>query len=118
MTANLSFQIEKKTNVIKIPNAALRFYPERTQVHPDDRTILDGVSEERSDDNVASNQSASEKFTANQKRTERYVWYQDGDFLRAIKVRIGISDSRFTELLDQTLEVDKELVIGEKPKET
>jgi HlyD family secretion protein len=118
MTANLSFQIEKKTNVIKIPNAALRFYPERTQVHPDDRTILDGVSEERSDDNVASNQSASEKFTANQKRTERYVWYQDGDFLRAIKVHIGISDSRFTELLDQTLEVDKELVIGEKPKET
>lgn len=117
MTANLSFQIEKKTNVIKIPNAALRFYPDRAQVHPEDRTILDGVSEERSEDNVASNQSASETFDANQKRSERYVWYQDGDFLRAIKVRIGISDSRYTELVDQGLEVDKELVIGEKPKE-
>lgn len=117
MTANLSFQIEKKTDVIKIPNAALRFYPERAQVHPDDRTILDGVSEERSEDNVASNQSASEKFDANQKRSERYVWYQDGDFLRAIKVRIGISDSRYTELLDKSIDVDKELVIGEKPKE-
>lgn len=117
MTANLSFQIEKKTDVIKIPNAALRFYPDRAQVHPDDRTILDGVSEERSEDNVASNQSASEKFDANQKRSERYVWYQDGDFLRAIKVRIGISDSRYTELLDKSIDVDKELVIGEKPKE-
>ena len=86
-------------------------------MHPDDRTILDGVSEERSEDNVASNQSASEKFDANQKRSERYVWYQDGDFLRAIKVRIGISDSRYTELLDKSIDVDKELVIGEKPKE-
>jgi HlyD family secretion protein len=117
MTANLSFQIQRKTNVIKIPNAALRFYPERAQVHPDDRAILDGVAEERSEDNVASNQSASEKFDANQKRSERFVWYQDGDFLRAIKVRIGISDSRYTELLERTLDVDKELVIGEKPKE-
>lgn len=117
MTANLSFQIEKKSDVIKIPNAALRFYPDRAQVHPEDRSILDGVAEERSEDNIASNQSAAEKFDANQKRAERYVWYQDGDFLRAIKVRVGISDSRFTELVGQNLEVDKALVIGEKPKE-
>ena len=117
MTANLSFQIEKKSGVVKIPNAALRFYPERLQVHPDDRKILDGVAEERSEDNVATNQSASETFDANQKRSERYVWYQDGDFLRAIKLRIGISDSRYTELLDTSLTEGKELVIGEKPKE-
>lgn len=117
MTANLSFQIEKKSGVVKIPNAALRFYPERLQVHPDDRKILDGVAEERSEDNIATNQSASETFDANQKRSERYVWYQDGDFLRAIKLRIGISDSRYTELLDTSLTEGKELVIGEKPKE-
>ncbi len=117
MTANLSFQIEKRSNITKIPNAALRFYPDRARVHPDDRKILDGVAEERSDDNIATNQSATEKFSANQKRNDRYVWYENGDFLRAIKVRIGISDSRFTELLEGDLKEGTLLVIGEKPKE-
>jgi HlyD family secretion protein len=117
MTANLSFQIEKKDQVLKIPNAALRFYPDRARVRPEDRVILDGVNEEKAEENVAANQSASETFQANQKRRERYVWIEEGEFLKAIKVKIGISDSRFTELLEGEVQDGLALIIGEKPRE-
>jgi HlyD family secretion protein len=117
MTANLSFQIEKKDQVLKIPNAALRFYPDRARVRLEDRVILDGVNEEKAEENVAANQSASETFQANQKRRERYVWVEDGEFLKAIKVKIGISDSRYTELLEGEVQDGLALIIGEKPRE-
>ena len=43
MTADLSFQICKKEDVVKVPKTALRFYPpDKKFVHPDDHDILDG----------------------------------------------------------------------------
>ena len=41
MTANLSFQIEKHSGVLAVPNAAFRFFPKPEQVRPDDRAILE-----------------------------------------------------------------------------
>ena len=46
MTANLSFQIEKRAGVLAVPNAALRFYPRPDQVCQRDRWILEGTTGE------------------------------------------------------------------------
>src|SRR5207245_1484796 len=37
MTASISFQLREKTDALRIPNAALRFYPQRDQVRQEDR---------------------------------------------------------------------------------
>lgn len=118
MTANLSFQIEARASCIKIPNAALRFYPERKWVHPEDRKILDGVEEaqEQMDATSGKSQSALEKAASNRARNARHVWYEDGEFLRAIPVTLGISDSRYTEMLTGEMKPGTRLVIGEQPK--
>ena len=42
MTASLSFQVDQQEDVVKIPNAALRFYPVAKQVRPEDVPILEG----------------------------------------------------------------------------
>ena len=42
MTATISFQTEQCKDVIKIPNAALRFYPKPEQVRPEDKKVLEG----------------------------------------------------------------------------
>lgn len=119
MTANLSFQIESREKVIKVPNAALRFYPERKRVHPDDYPILDGTKdmEEQASSLTNRSQTAEEKTDASRKRSRRHVWIDDGQFLRARAVVLGISDNRYTELLEGDLKEDEELVIGEKPKQ-
>ena len=44
MTANLTFQIEKHEGKLKVPNAALRFFPKPNQVRPSDVPILDGAA--------------------------------------------------------------------------
>ncbi len=119
MTANLSFQIEHRSGISKVPNAALRFYPpDRKRVHPDDRSVLDGVEQETTQlsQQTQVNQSASERAELNRNRLRRHVWVQEGDFLRARAIIIGISDSRYTELKSGELKVGDQLVIGEQPK--
>jgi HlyD family secretion protein len=118
MTANLSFQIESRQAVLKLPNAALRFYPDRKWVHPDDRRVLDGVDQQKNmgESNESRLQSAEETYDANRRRMRRHVWVVDGKLLRAREVTLGISDSRFTEMLEGDMSEGEVLVIGEQPK--
>lgn len=119
MTANLSFQIEHRSDVLRIPNSALRFYPpNRNRVHPEDRTVLDGVEQETTElsQQTQVNQSASERAELNRNRMRRHVWILEGDLLRARAIVVGISDSRFTELKSGELKAGDQLVIGEQPK--
>lgn len=118
MTASLSFQINKREGVLKVPNSALRFYPAKERVHPDDRYILDGVDEQKQAvADTARMMSADEKSEASKAKNDRFVWVSDGKFLRAKKVRSGVSDNRYTELVQGELSDGDELVVGEKPKQ-
>ena len=128
MTADLTFLIEEKEDVLRVPKAALRYYPERSDlVHPDDRDILEGAK--RPDRKTGrpsrsrNSKSTSEKPTSTdaqlerrQKRRNRHVWVQEGEFLRAISVKIGLSDDMYSEVLESELEEDQELVIGVEKK--
>ncbi len=119
MTANLSFQIEHRSNILKVPNSALRFYPpDRQRVHPEDRAVLDGVEQDTAQlsQQTQVNQSASERAELNRNRMRRHVWIQSGEWLRAKAIIVGISDSRYTELKSGDLKVGDMLVIGEQPK--
>lgn len=116
MTANLSFQINRKVGVLKVPNPALRFYPAREKVHPEDRVILDGFEDRKEFADSPKTVSADEKADNSKALSYRHVWVDDGKFLRAKKVKIGISDNRYTELVEGELAPGESLVIGEKIK--
>lgn len=114
MTANLSFQVEERQDAIRIPNSALRFYPpNRNQVREQDRKILDG-DDEPEEEVEESHLSDEEKAELKRKRATRYVWVKDGEFLKAVKVVIGLISWKHTELVEGELEDGDELVIGEK----
>ena len=118
MTANLSFQIKKREGILRVPNAALRFYPPRDKVHPDDRKILDNVDEQKQVvTDTAKQMSADEKAAATRAQNLRHVWIAEGNFLRGKPVRTGISDNRYTELIEGDLSAEEDLVVGEKPKQ-
>lgn len=118
MTANLSFQVDRRDDVVKIPNAALRFYPNPAQVRSEDQAILDGTDQPKSDKSdeatqTADSLSAIERAQLRKVRNRRHVWVADGDFhLRAIEVTTGLSDSQFTEMLTGELKPDGALVTG------
>jgi len=117
MTAEISFSIEERKDVLKIPNAALRFYPEEKFVRPEDQKLLKGeqwATEEKDEPDAVL--SAEEKAEARRKRNRRTVWVVDGDFLRAIEVELGLSDSKYSELVQGKIKLGDKLVTGIEPK--
>ncbi len=112
MTASVSFEVDSESDVLKVPISALRFIPEDEKyVREEDRDLLDGSrwksTEEESNETVL---SASEKAEAQRKKNERHVWVNDGEFLRAVPITTGISDSKYSVLLTGDLEEGEELV--------
>jgi HlyD family secretion protein len=117
MTASISFEVESKQNVLKIPNAALWFYPEVVdQVRPEDRPLLDGSKWSNPDagDQEQAEQTAVEKISSRREQEKRHVWVQDGLWLRAVEIYTGLADNQFTELLEGDLVEGVSLVVGEK----
>lgn len=119
MTANISFQVDKREDIIKVPNAALRFFPKKEQVRPEDHKLLEGGTvddeEEQKEDELKS-RSAAEKAEAKRKRNKRHVWVVEGELLKAIEIVTGISDSRFTELVSGDVKKGMKLVTGTMKK--
>jgi HlyD family secretion protein len=113
MTASLSFQVDEVKNTLRLPNAALRFYPPAQKVRPEDRHLLEGNFEAPTEDTEAPQAKlpAKEK-AAGRKNNVRHVWVADGDFLKAVEVTTGLSDHKYTQIVSGDLTEGQELVTG------
>jgi HlyD family secretion protein len=121
MTASLSFQVDHRDDVVKIPNAALRYYPNAKHVRPADLPILEGLGESDAADGQDEEQTSEKSLSADERsqfrrdRHRRHVWIAEGDLLRAVEVVTGLSDSQFTEMISGTLKKGDVLVTGIQP---
>ena len=100
LTANVLFEVGRHDNVLLVPNAALRWWPQPEQIAPEARTTDSKAN--RRKENAA--KDGGEKGT---------VWVIDGEFVRPITVRVGWSDGSVTELRGDELREGSEVVIGE-----
>ena len=116
MTANISFKVDERKDVVKIPNAALRFYPKSEQVRNKDKTILEGqgniYSENEYDYGFNRERSAARGIEIKKKCQHRHVWMAAGEHLRAVKITTGISDNKFSELISGDIESGNKIVTG------
>lgn len=116
MTAKLSFQIEKRTGVSTVPNAALRFRPKPEQIHEQYRPLLESIVREgRVNREAALPETRTESDKASSPgddHNRRYVWIAEEDKLSAVEIRVGMSDKNAAELLAGDLHEGQELVVG------
>lgn len=110
MTANISFQIESKENVLRVPVAALRFVPLPAQVRPEDRHLV--VTAPTNPNEAKPKNSATDKADKAKSRQNRTVWVQEGPFLRAVPVTLGLVENQFAELVSGGLAENQAVVIG------
>ncbi len=120
MTANLSFEVDQREGVLKIPNAALRFYPKPEQVRKEDKKVLEGGADEeaKADEEQSLREEqrpAKERAKANRRRVRRHVWILEGELLKAVRVETGLSDYKWTELISGELKKGQKLVTGVGP---
>jgi HlyD family secretion protein len=86
-------------------------------VRKEDRKILEGgPTGTPDDDQENTSRSADEKADIRRNRNRRHVWVKDGEFLRAVEVVTGLSDSKFTELVSGEIKQADQLVTGIQPK--
>ena len=118
MTASISFQVDERTAVVRVPNSALRFYPQTAQVREADRALLEGQDVEADDEQTESDAgtSAAERSELRRKRNRRHVWLVEGNFLRAVQVETGLSEGQWTELVSGEVASGQQLVTGIRPK--
>ena len=115
MTAAISFQVDDRKDVVKIPNSALRFYPLPKQIRKEDLPILEGTQVKDDAEEAQQSEttlSAEERAELRGKRNRRHVWVEDGDYLKAVEVTVGLTDSQFTEMVAGDLKPGDKLVIG------
>jgi HlyD family secretion protein len=110
MTANLTFQIDAKENVLRLPAAALRFVPMPAQVRPEDKHYVD--LQPLAAPEAGKKSSASEKADRSRQRQQRIVWVREEDLLRAVPVTLGLIENQFAEIVEGALTQGQEVVTG------
>jgi HlyD family secretion protein len=119
LTASVQFELSRRTNVFMVPNAALRWSPQPNQVAAEFRATFAGSASRSggagNDRQVSSNPGAQ---TALENRNQSVVWVQQGDYVRPIKVRVGMSDGTMTEVDGEKLQEGLEVVLGEQQRAT
>lgn len=113
MTAQLSFEVDAVTDVIKVPNAALRYYPDNIRlVREEDRKLLDGSQWNRVGEEEKNTTKEIESDQA--KKNKRHVWVFKDEQLQAIEIEIGFAENRYTVVTAGELEPGMELIVGKK----
>lgn len=100
MTAYVNIMVAKHDNVLLAPNAALRFKPKLDENQADKATSTRG-------------QGAGRKKSGSENTSRGKVYVLREGKLTAIRVNVGISDGKFTEISSTELKVNDKVVVGE-----
>jgi len=106
MTATAVITVDKRENVLLIPNVALRFVPPKTETKdkPGGGSVLNAIMPH------PPRQESTPREETNEKSKDQHVWVLREGQLTAIPITKGLSDGKMTEVTGGELEVGTELV--------
>jgi HlyD family secretion protein len=110
LTANLKFEVDRRSDVLTVSNEALRWKPDVKQVAPDARAAYQKAMHKREGGDAGKDKEGDLGGSAPNKGI---VWVQDGQFVRPVKVKLGLSDGTRTEITDGKLEDGAVIVTGD-----
>lgn len=110
LTANVQFELNRRENVLLAPNAALRWSPQdAVRIAPEFRSAFDG---QENGHHREGKYSSGRDFNAVDSK-EGVIWVEQDNYVRPLKVRVGISDGTMTEVEAPELSEGLAVVIGE-----
>jgi HlyD family secretion protein len=109
LTANVQFELDRRQNVLMVPNAALRWTPSADQIAPPARN----PSAAQAEDTRRNGSGNPHPRSAPDSDTGRgTLWIIEGRYVRPIPVRTGPSDGAMTEIWGSDLTEGQEIVLG------
>ena len=121
LTANLQFEMEQRSNVLLVPNMALRWKPRPPQIDPEARKTASAATKAQSGSKQAPPRAASTGDKPAKSSKERdepsHVWVPAEEFVRPVEVVVGPSDGSMTEISGDGVREGMKVVIGEGHKD-
>jgi len=114
MTANLQFHVQQRPNALKVPNAALRWTPQTQQVAPEARQAF--ITAQRLKNPPPGTAPPPADAAKKERHDHGNLWVVDGDYVKPVKVRVGLSDGNMTEIMTDQVKESDQVVIGEVHK--
>jgi len=100
MTANVSVIIAERSNVLRVPNAALRF-------RPPDVAVTNAAPQAASGGDGSHPGGSSGQHVKGEHRLTRTIYVMKGDKPQPVQVKPGITDGIYTEVTDGLTDGDK-----------
>ena len=126
MTANVNVEIAAREEAVRVPNAALRFRPTaamfsalgqaapveapKVRLKPESTGVLRGVAAPALQDTTKATTIDALFGPLTEVETDGRVWTYENNQLKAVPVRLGISDGQTTELIKGDLQPDTAVV--------
>jgi HlyD family secretion protein len=114
LTANVQFETGTKTNVMIVPNAALRWIPREQLISPEIRKANSSGGQVEVKKNSSQQNNGQKKENGNSHYREGVVWIEKNGFVEPVKVLAGLTDGAFTEVQGEGLTEGTRVVVGEQ----
>jgi len=108
LTANAQFELSRSTGVLRVPNAALRWFPKAGQVEERYRDIVKNPPSGNGAGRAGSAQKGPQTKTG-------LLWTPEGGRAKPLEVAMGPSDGTLTEVQGEGLREGLEVITGEAP---
>jgi HlyD family secretion protein len=112
LTANLKFEVDKRQGALTVSNEALRWKPDLKQVAPDARAAVQ-KAQSKHPPAAQDGQDKDADLPTTGASNKGVVWVQDGQFVRPVKVKLGLSDGLKTEVAGGNLKEGDVVVSGD-----
>ena len=112
LTAKVDFQIEKKSDILTVPNSALRWVPTADEIAPEARNSGTTGSEDAQADPSA-NPTKAPPVELVARKAHGMIWALDGLFVKPYDVQLGLTDGFRTEVAADGLKEGTTIVVGE-----
>ena len=125
-TANVQFETARRNNVLMVPNAALRWFPQPEEIAPEVRAEADALAAAAASGEAGPAPSpaappvsrrmahpSSQPVEPVLESRDRVLWIKDGAYVRPLKIKSGLTDGTNTEVQGEGLKPGLQVVTGE-----
>lgn len=98
LTANVRFELDRRSAVLLVPNAALRWTPPEEQVAPEFREASENQATRKAGPGARQPAAARPGAPGGQGTPRGVLWIPDGSYLKPVRVRVGATDGTRTEV--------------------
>ncbi|MCU0592119.1 MAG: efflux RND transporter periplasmic adaptor subunit [Desulfobacterales bacterium] len=112
LTANVQFELNRLTDVLLVPNAALRFRPAAELVLPEFRDALASAAEGKARPPEGPRTAPGPGVGGGASGGRSSLWLPAGEYVRPLAVKAGLSDGTMTEITGENLSEGLGVVTG------